>query len=113
MKKTLTLALLLSCCLANAQGIFIQGNIDCGMWIEARSKRMAITFEHFIVGMVNGLAVGSELDIWRGKGIAVTQEQYFYWMDGYCKNKPLNSVLQGVNDFANEMTDGRFIKRRR
>jgi hypothetical protein len=32
-------------------------------------------------------------------------------MDGYCKNKPLNSALEGVLDFANETTEGVFNRK--
>jgi hypothetical protein len=111
MKKTLIAGFLLWCCVAQAQGIWIEGRLDCGMWLDARSKKISATYEHFIVGMTNGLAIGREIDVWRRKGMPISQEQFFFWMDGYCKNKPLNSALEGALEFANETTEGMFNRK--
>jgi hypothetical protein len=81
------------------------------MWLDARSKKISATYEHFMLGMANGLAIGREMDIWGRNGVPLSQEQFFYWMDGYCKAKPLNTALEGALEFANETTGGLFSRK--
>lgn len=59
-----------------AQEIFIEGTLDCGEWTNARKKDRAMALEHFLVGVVNGYAIGRSVEIWRGKGLAVSREQF-------------------------------------
>lgn len=96
---------------AHAQGISIVGTLDCGQWIGARKQDRAVAFEHFLIGLVNGYAVGRSVEIWRGKGLEVSREQFFIWMDIYCQKNPLTTPLRGTLDFADEMTDGEFSRR--
>ncbi len=94
--------------IANAQNIPVQGSVDCGMWLDARDKKIALALENFSVGLVNGLALGTGVDIWGGKGYIVSQSQLHYWMDQYCKKNPVSGILQGTYAFADEMTNGKF-----
>ena len=102
--------MMLICNIANAELIPLQGSVDCGMWIDARSKNNAVALESFTVGLVNGLSIGSVLNIWSAKGVAVSQSQLNFWMDEYCKKNPLSGIFQGANVFADEMTNGKFSK---
>lgn len=94
--------------LVRAELIPLRGSVDCGMWIDARSKNSAVALESFNVGLVNGLSIGSALNIWSAKGVEVSQSQLNYWMDEYCKKNPLSGIFQGAHIFADEMTNGKF-----
>ena len=96
--------------LVSAQLIPLQRTYDCGMWLEARNKNNAASLESFIVGLVNGLSIGATMNIWNGKGVAVSQAQLHYWMDEYCKKNPLSGIYEGAHVFADEMTNGKFSK---
>ena len=113
MKKMIcALALLVSCITSNAQesGVLTKGSVDCGQWLSARKVSSASTFETFLIGVVNGLAVGRRLDIWRAGGLQVSSEQLFYWMDAYCEKAPLSFVMEGAFVFADERTNGQFTE---
>lgn len=110
----MTLFLLLSSITASAQGIETKGgNVDCGKWLSARKSNTASYYEHYLLGYIDGLAVGRWVDVWAGKGGRVTSEQFYYWMDAYCEKKPLDMTLTGAFNFADEMSDGIFKKKAR
>ncbi len=109
LKKLLVLLMVLSSLGANAQGVVAMGGIvDCGKWLEARKNNIANYYEHYLLGLVDGFALGRVLDVWSGKGGRVTKEQFYFWMDNYCQKNPLNMTVTGAAAFANEMTDGAF-----
>jgi hypothetical protein len=113
MKKMIcALALLVSCVTSNAQesGVWVEFNVDCGQWLSARKVNSPSTFGPFLIGVVNGLALGRGIDIWRVGGLQVSSEQLFYWMDAYCEKAPLSYVIQGAFAFADERTNGQFTE---
>lgn len=113
MKKIFASFVLFASAITNAQGIWIEGTANCGLWLEGRSLKLAQNLENYTLGMVNGLALGRMIDIWRAKGVTVSREQLFFWMDEYCRKNPLKGLVEGSHDFADEMTDGAFKKSQR
>ncbi len=111
MRKIFIFCLFLNLNLSHAQSIYVQGTINCGLWLEARKNNNSVHFEHYVLGFVNGLALGRNVDIWRAKGMEISNEQLYYWMDNYCKNNPLKGVVIGAFDFANEMTNDEYRKK--
>lgn len=94
---------------ASAQGVMTQGgSVDCGKWLTARKSKTANYYEHYLLGIVDGLALGRWVDVWAGKGGRVTSEQLYFWMDGYCEKNPLDMMVTGAFDFADEMSQGVF-----
>lgn len=79
MKKLLSVFFLAFCLSAGAQGIGTKGgSIDCGKWLSARKSETANYYESYLLGLVDGLALGRWVDIWSGKGGRVTREQFYY-----------------------------------
>lgn len=113
MKVFLILCLFFNITFSYAQSVAIQGRLDCADWLESRKSNNAAPFEHYVLGFVNGLALGRMVDIWNAKGIKVNRAQLFYWMDNYCSKNPLNDVVSGSFDFADEMTNGAYKKAHR
>lgn len=91
--------------------VMVEGKIDCGMWLDSRKSNQSQSLEHFLLGTVNGLAIGSDIEIWQADGLKVSREQLYYWMDGYCQKHPLSSPITGVLKFANERTNSRYERR--
>lgn len=110
MKKLLLIMLLTIAHTAYAQ-VGTQGNVDCARWAKARKTDQAIALEHYLIGTVNGLAMGAWMEIWSTSNGLVSQDQLFLWMDGWCLKNPLKSTLAGAIAFANERTNGAFNNR--
>ena len=49
-----------------SQYVTIQGNADCGTWINARSPNAdSIALEHYAQGFLNGMILVSGFDFWK------------------------------------------------
>jgi hypothetical protein len=97
---------------ASAQQIWLDGGDDCGAWISIRkSNTAAVAYEHYVLGLMNGLSIGSQMEFWKAKGTKLSREQVFFWMDNYCAKNPLSSPTLGGFELMNEQTSGRFNKR--
>ena len=113
--RMLTLAMLVGGALnvvegASAAQVYLGGKVDCGMWIDARSKRQALALEHYLLGLLNGMVMGSGIEFWRAKGIEVSREQVNLWMDFFCRSQPLKSIEQGAPMLYDERTDGAWSR---
>lgn len=96
----------------HAQGILLYQSADCGQWALARKVNKAGFYEQHLTGYVNGLALGSGIDLWVGaRGNEVSREQLFLWIDKWCQNNPLETVSAGAYVFADEQTKGVFKNR--
>ena len=93
---------------AFGEQVLIQGLVDCGDWVEARSQGRAVVLEGIFIGYLNGLAMGRGVDIWQGKEAKTFEKQAYLWLDRYCRNTPLSSLWQGGFELADELTAGRF-----
>lgn len=102
--QSLALALGLVFSSPAAPQVWTQGMVDCGLWRDARKKDSAAVLEGYLVGLINGMAVASQTEIWKAKGISVTESQVYYWMDGFCEKNPLKDVIQGAFEFKRERT---------
>lgn len=80
-----------------AEGIFIEGTLDCGQWLEARAARRSQILEGYLIGFFNGMALGTNTNFWDAGGIRISREQVFFWMDKYCREAPLSHVITGAS----------------
>jgi hypothetical protein len=96
---------------ADAKYLATNGSIDCGLWVKARKQGAALAFESYLVGLMNGLALGSSIEFWYAGGNSVSQDQIFLWMDNYCERLPLSNVIAGSFDLMNERTGNAFMSR--
>jgi hypothetical protein len=98
MRKILivSLATMLSFGTAQAQeaGIWTEGTLNCALWASAREAKASVSLEHYLLGFINGLALGEAKDFWRYPN-SIEPEQVYYWMDKYCANNPLQDVIGG------------------
>ena len=79
------------------QGIVVEGTVDCGEWITARSNNTAVPLEHYLLGLLNGLALGRQDEFWRADGRSKpSREAIYLWMDKYCRDNPLSNPVSGA-----------------
>lgn len=97
--------------MAHAKDIYVQGKLDCGMWIESRSSNTSAALEHYLVGLLNGLSLGSGVDFWKSRAGEISQDQAFLWMDKYCRDTPLSNPIKGAFSLMNLQTDYEFQQR--
>ena len=105
--------LAISAALSGAYGaanlsIDIEGGIDCGQWLQARQAQQSNVYEGYVIGMLNGMSMGSGVSIWPGQ--PNQRVQMFFWLDEYCRTSPLKNTLQALVDFANEVTNGGYSR---
>lgn len=86
-----------------AQGIHVEGgSLDCGQWVTGRAERQSVVLEGFVIGLLNGLALGHAIEFWRADRRPVSREAVYLWLDGYCRNHPLDSIVTGAMDLYSE-----------
>ena len=88
---------------AMSQSLRIEGGaLDCGEWAYARKKDNAVAYEHYLLGVLNGLTLGRQQDFWGAGGAVISREAAYLWMDGYCRGHPLSAVITGAVELFNE-----------
>jgi len=88
---SLAFASMIACGNSAGQGIWIEGTLDCGEWVAARKAAMAQYYEHYLLGVLNGLSMGRRVDIWRIQDNKMSREQAYLWMHNYCQSNPLSN----------------------
>lgn len=94
-----------------SEGVTVLGSVKCSQWLQARADKKSQFQEQYLVGLVDGMTLGRAINIWSAKGYSLERNQFFYWMDNYCKNNPLGQTITGAFAFADEVTEGRFTKK--
>jgi hypothetical protein len=98
-------------CPAQDKSITVKGVLDCGTWNRARTNiRSSNVLEGFLQGLMNGLAMGSGTEFWNARGNGIKEEQVFLWMDTFCGQNPLSSVIEGAITLMNEQTGGAYFR---
>jgi len=84
--------------------VYIEGLLDCGQWVDARTKHTSSNFESYLIGYLNGLSLASGVEFWRARGTPISREAVFLWMDNYCKAHPLEQVSDAIFALYTEHT---------
>ena len=94
-----TMSLSVTSSKVDAQYITMGASYTCAGWAEARDTPMTnLISEYWLVGLMNGLAIGSGKDFWAN----IEQNQLIFWMDRYCDNNPLGNTVTGAGDLMIE-----------
>jgi hypothetical protein len=91
-----------------AEGVYVTGVVDCATWVQSRSQKTSQILETYVVGVMNGLALGSGVEFWYSTGSKLEPGQVHLWMDKYCRENPLNSVVTGTIALMNEHTGAAY-----
>ncbi len=104
----LALALTLTSGIVAGQQFWVETAEDCGEWVKARKLKRSSPHEARLVGLIDGMAIGRVIEIWKAQGSPMSKEQVYFWMDKYCQANPLARVVIGAEELANEKTNGEF-----
>ena len=111
--KKLTLSLimfsiLVSVAITTKAEIMIFGSRSCGVWIDDRKKDgwPDISDGNWLAGYLSGLASYSDKDFLKNTDLASVKN----WVDNYCKNNPLDSVMDAANKLATELIKREHLK---
>jgi len=105
---SLALALTLSSGISAAQSFWVETAEDCGEWVKARKLKRSSPHEARLVGLLDGMAVGRMVEIWKAQGSPMGKEQVYLWMDKYCQANPHSRIVIGAEELANERTKGEY-----
>ncbi len=85
----------------NREGVMII-SFNCGDWVTQRQEGPAqsIKLRGYVVGYINGLAIGRAAELWRANGDVLSQDQVFLWIDNWCKENPLETLDRAIFQFA-------------
>jgi hypothetical protein len=96
---------------AAAKNIMTDGTLTCATWATSRSSKRADILEGYLIGLMNGLALGSGTDFWDADGQMLERAQVLYWMDVYCQGHPLSDVTVGAITLMNERSNNAYSRR--
>ena len=102
------LALVLASGMSAGQRMWVETAEDCGEWVKARKSKRSSPHEARLVGLLDGMAIGRMMDIWKAQGSSMSKEQVYSWMDKYCQANPLSKIVIGAEELANERTNGEY-----
>ena len=104
----LAFALILTCETGVAQTIWVEASEDCAEWLKARKLKRSSPHEARLVGLLDGMAVGRVIEIWKARGNSMSRDQAYEWMDQYCQSNPRTRIVIGAEALANERTNGEY-----
>ena len=81
---------------ALAQEVSISGgSTECARWIESRGANDSAVLEHFVIGCLNGLSLGTGKEFWQANAMPISREAVYAAMDQYCRNNPGGLIVAG------------------
>ena len=107
MKAHFTLWLMLC---ASPQALLAQqvsiagGSTECALWVESRAARNSEVLEHFVIGCLNGLSLGTGKEFWQAKSVPISRRSVFAAMDDYCRTNPSGMIVAGTIQLFNNRT---------
>ena len=99
----LAVAAMLAC--GNARAVVvIEGVVDCRDWTEGRAEHTSVNLEHYVLGLLNGLALGRGREFLSSGVSNFSAQQAYQWMDDYCKANPQKQVMTGAGELFEKRT---------
>ena len=101
-------SILVSVAITTKADVTVFGNRTCGVWIDERKEARwpSITDVSWLAGYISGLADYSEKDFLKNTDLASLAN----WVDNYCNNNPLDTVVVGANKLAIELIKREHLK---
>jgi len=105
---SLALALIFVSGISAGQKIWVETAEDCGEWVKARRLKRSSPHEARLVGLLDGMAVGRMIEIWKAQDAQFGREDVYLWMDKYCQANSQSRIVIGAEVLANEKTNGNY-----
>ena len=80
------------------------GSTECAVWVEARAAHNSEVLEHFVIGCLNGLSLGTGKEFWQANGVPISRQSVFAAIDDYCRTNPSGMIVTGSIELFNART---------
>ena len=84
--------------------VHVRGVTDCGEWLTSRQRNTSVSLEHYVIGMLNGLTIGTDREFWNADGQTISWYAIYFWIDGYCRSHPTDLLTTAVVNFFKART---------
>ena len=76
------------------------------MWLKAGKNKVFRQIEEaFVLGLIDGMSVGANMNFWATKEGQVKINQALSWVDVYCRANPLEHTVTGVQKLFNSRAE--------
>ena len=80
------------------------GSTECALWVESRAAHDSEVLEHFVIGCLNGLSLGTGKEFWQANAVPISRQAVFTAMDDYCRTNPAGMIVAGSIQLFKERT---------
>ena len=80
------------------------GSTECAHWLDSRRANDAAVLEHFVLGCLNGLSLGTGKEFWQANAISISREEVYAAIDSYCRTNPAGLIVAGSIRLFTERT---------
>jgi len=80
------------------------GSTECALWVESRAARDSEVLEHFVIGCLNGLSLGTGKEFWQANAVPISRQYVFAAIDDYCRANPSGMIVAGSIQLFNNRT---------
>ena len=87
--------------LSFGEEVWIQGKLDCGLWLDGRKNNSSKILETAVMSFANGYAFGSQRDVWR-KPTQISASQLNYMVDQKCRDDATLDVWEVLDIILSE-----------
>ena len=78
----------------------------CAIWLKAGKNKVFRQIEEaFVLGLIDGMSVGANMNFWATKEGQVKINQALSWVDVYCRANPLEHTVTGVQKLFNSRAE--------
>ena len=106
MRYVLVLVLLLGFTATVQAQLKLGATGTCAMWLEAGKNKVFRQIEEaFVLGLIDGMSVGANMNFWATKEGQVKINQALSWVDVYCRANPLEHTVTGVQKLFNSRAE--------
>jgi hypothetical protein len=85
-----------------SKAVVVEGLTDCGEWLASRQRQTSAALEEYVLGMLNGLVIGSDREFWRATEPKISRDAAYFWIDNYCRSHPTEQLNDAVITFFSE-----------
>ena len=106
MRYVATLILLLSFAAPIKAEPKLNATGTCTMWLKAGKNKVFRQIEEaFVLGLIDGMSVGANMNFWATKEGQLKVNQVLSWVDVYCRANPLEPTITGVQKLFNSRAE--------
>lgn len=92
--------------LLGTKPVYVEGMSDCGDWLSSRQNQTSIALQNFVIGMLNGLAMGVDREYWKADGRMISRDAAYFSVDQYCRQNPTDLLVMAISSIFKQRVEG-------